>query len=227
MQHPFYDVIGYESAKLCLRQYVAGDFAAFKSCAFAAAAILPPGRVAKVAKIIGTLRVANDARIARLTADAAKLYPKLAGKSHLHHVTPKYLGGAANGERVKLDAAYHQLITNEFRRLAPYRQPRPSPARLKKIKNQVYSKYPFQDRSGRSMREAVEFRIPEESARRVLRPEDGTTLGGTVRKIELSSTDPRFSLIRDAESEYRQRGITYLHILECDTPLQCPWTRKR
>jgi RHS repeat-associated protein len=61
----------------------------------------------------------------RLTEDAAKLYPKLAGKTHLHHIMPKYLGGAANGPRVELDAAYHQLITNEFRRLAPYGQARP------------------------------------------------------------------------------------------------------
>ncbi len=56
------------------------------------------------------------------------------------------------------------------------------------------------------MREAVEFRIPEESARRVLRSEDGTTLGGTVRKIKLSPSDPRLSLIRDAEADCRSRG---------------------
>lgn len=91
----------------------------------------------------GTEFVGDTTRIAELTADAAKLYPKLAGKHHLHHVTPKYLGGAADGRLVKVDAAYHQLITNEFRRLAPYEQPRPSPARLQEIMKQVYSKYPL------------------------------------------------------------------------------------
>ena len=83
------------------------------------------------------------ARISKLTDEAAKLYPKLAGKTHLHHIMPKYLGGAADGARVKLDAAYHQLITNEFRRLAPYGGARPSPARVEQIMKQVYSKFPL------------------------------------------------------------------------------------
>ena len=45
---------------------------------------------------------------------AQQAYPKLAGKTQLHHITPKYLGGPANGPLIKLDAAYHQQITNEF-----------------------------------------------------------------------------------------------------------------
>jgi hypothetical protein len=56
------------------------------------------------------------------------------------------------------------------------------------------------------MREVIEFRIPEEAARRVLSPQDGTLLGGSVRRVELSSTDDRVALIRDAEAEYRARG---------------------
>lgn len=64
---------------------------------------------------------AKAARIAEATAEAAAKYPKLAGKTDAHHVRPQYLGGAKNGPRVAIDAAYHQLITNEFRRLAPYR----------------------------------------------------------------------------------------------------------
>lgn len=59
------------------------------------------------------------------------------------------------------------------------------------------------------MRETIEFRIPEEAARRVLAPDDGTVIGKTVRKIELSPTDSRFSLIRDAEVEYRRRGEAF------------------
>ena len=82
-------------------------------------------------------------KIQSLTAQAAARYPKLAGKAHDHHIVPKYLGGAPQGPTVRIDAAYHQLITNEFRRLAPYGQPRPSPERLGEIVGQVYSKYPL------------------------------------------------------------------------------------
>ncbi len=75
---------------------------------------------------------------------AAKLaYPLLAGKIQQHHITPKYLGGAANGPTVALDAAYHQLITNEFRRLHPYGSATPTATRLKEIMDLVYSKYPL------------------------------------------------------------------------------------
>ena len=59
------------------------------------------------------------------------------------------------------------------------------------------------------MRETIEFRIPEEAARSVLAPDDGTVLGTTVRKIELSPTDSRYSRIRDAEAEYRTRGESF------------------
>jgi hypothetical protein len=41
-------------------------------------------------------------------------YPDKAGITQLHHIIPIYLGGARNGARIELDAAYHQLITNEF-----------------------------------------------------------------------------------------------------------------
>jgi len=51
---------------------------------------------------------------------AQQAYPKLAGKTQLHHITPKYLGGPANGPLIKLDAAYHQQITNEFRKYWGY-----------------------------------------------------------------------------------------------------------
>jgi hypothetical protein len=44
---------------------------------------------------------------------------------------------------VPLDAAYHQQITNEFRRLHPYGSEVPSPARVQEIMRQVYDKYPL------------------------------------------------------------------------------------
>src|SRR5262249_55036468 len=58
--------------------------------------------------------------------DIAKLkYPLKAVKDEWHHVVPKYLGGDADGVVVQLNAAYHQLITNAFRELAPYGQAAP------------------------------------------------------------------------------------------------------
>jgi RHS repeat-associated protein len=51
----------------------------------------------------------------RVLAEAQQQYPKLKGKTHNHHIIPKYLGGDDAGETVPIDAAYHQLITNAFR----------------------------------------------------------------------------------------------------------------
>jgi hypothetical protein len=74
---------------------------------------------------------------------AQKAYPKLAGKSQLHHITPKYLGGPANGPLIKLDAAYHQQITNAFRAEWGYGLGKPSAAQLQTIMNKVYSQFPL------------------------------------------------------------------------------------
>ena len=46
--------------------------------------------------------------------EARKLYPKKTIRSELHHVTPKYLGGATDGPVTRIDAAYHQLMANGF-----------------------------------------------------------------------------------------------------------------
>jgi RHS repeat-associated protein len=83
------------------------------------------------------------ARIDRLTAEAEDLYPKLAGKLNDHHIIPKYLGGAKNGATSRIPAAYHQLITNEFRRLAPYGQKLPTGDALIEVLKAVYSTYPL------------------------------------------------------------------------------------
>jgi RHS repeat-associated protein len=73
-----------------------------------------------------------------------KHYPKLAGKQHDHHIDPIYLGGAKNGPKVKIDASYHQNITNEFRKHWPYGSgKKPSPKKLEEIKKKVYGKYPY------------------------------------------------------------------------------------
>ena len=85
---------------------------------------------------------------AATSADAAKqaqeAYPNKAGNEEQHHITPRYLGGARNGPTVKLNAAYHQLITNAFRRIAPYGKGKPSPQRLGEIMQQVYREFPLQ-----------------------------------------------------------------------------------
>jgi hypothetical protein len=74
---------------------------------------------------------------------AQKEFRGKAGKIELHHIEPKYLGGDPKGPLVPLDAAYHQQITNEFRRLAPYGQTPPSPAEVQRIMQEVYKKYPL------------------------------------------------------------------------------------
>jgi hypothetical protein len=56
------------------------------------------------------------------------------------------------------------------------------------------------------MRETIEFRIPEESAQTVLGAEDGTTLGGSVRKIELAPTDERMARIGEADALAKTQG---------------------
>lgn len=79
-----------------------------------------------------------------LLNSAIQLYPKLAERWNWHHIRPKYLGGAIDGAKVHLNAAYHQLITNEFRTLWPYgRGIKPSPSELDDIVKRVYLKYPL------------------------------------------------------------------------------------
>jgi hypothetical protein len=68
---------------------------------------------------------------------------KLAGFFDLHHIIPKYLGGAADGAVKRIPRAYHQLITNEFRRLWGYGQGKPTAEKLAEIVRAVYSKYPL------------------------------------------------------------------------------------
>ena len=75
---------------------------------------------------------------------AQDAYPNKAGHSDLHHVTPKYLGGADDGQKVMLDAAYHQHITNAFRKAYPYGHSKPDPAMLEQLKQDVYPHYPIQ-----------------------------------------------------------------------------------
>jgi RHS repeat-associated protein len=85
--------------------------------------------------------VAEKAIIKRLTAEAEKLYPKLAGKIQGHHEIPRYLGGPKNGPVTNLNAAYHQLITNAFREIAPYGKK--FEGSLQKVLENIYSRFPL------------------------------------------------------------------------------------
>jgi hypothetical protein len=86
----------------------------------------------------------SQAEYDQLVSQAQQAYPKKAGILEDHHITPQYLGGAANGPTVQIDAAYHQQITNAFRQEYPYGTgTTPSPARLQQIMSKVYSQYPL------------------------------------------------------------------------------------
>jgi len=78
-----------------------------------------------------------------MIAAAEERYPKLVGISHWHHVIPRYIGGLNNWIQVHIPAAYHQLLTNEFRRLWPYGKGRPPAERAAEIVQEVLSKYPL------------------------------------------------------------------------------------
>ena len=84
----------------------------------------------------------ETANYENLVKQAQEAYPNKIG-TELHHLTPQYLGGAADDPTVEIPSAYHQQITNEFRRLYPYGQPKPSPQQLQEIMQQVYQKYPL------------------------------------------------------------------------------------
>ena len=78
--------------------------------------------------------------------EAQSLFPQKAGKIELHHIRPKYLGGAKNGKLVPLDAAYHQVITNAFRKELPYGLSWTKTMKYAKwleYARRVYSQYPL------------------------------------------------------------------------------------
>jgi len=77
----------------------------------------------------------------RLTEVQAR-YPDSQGYQY-HHAVPIYMGGNAKGPTYRLPTAYHQAITQEFRREWPYGQEPPRPLQLAEIMMRVYSKYPI------------------------------------------------------------------------------------
>lgn len=91
--------------------------------------------------VLGEAKTAS--LIEDLTRSAGAIYPKKALKDELHHVIPKYLGGSAKGLVVKINAAYHQLITNAFRERWAYGRRLPSRDELQAIITSVYSRLPL------------------------------------------------------------------------------------
>jgi hypothetical protein len=77
---------------------------------------------------------------------AQKEFPDKAGKIEQHHITPQYLGGDRKGPTVKIDAAYHQKITNEFRAEWGYGIGLPSAEKLRGIMDRVYRRFPLPDK---------------------------------------------------------------------------------
>jgi hypothetical protein len=56
------------------------------------------------------------------------------------------------------------------------------------------------------MRESLELRVNESHAHRVFRADEGVALSDRVRKVVISTTDHRLSLLRDTQAELRGTG---------------------
>ena len=86
----------------------------------------------------------SDPHYLELLKEAQARYPNKAGHIQLHHVDPKYMGGPSNGKLIPLDAAYHQMITNEFRSIHPYGTRKILDGSVRHgIMQKVYMKYPL------------------------------------------------------------------------------------
>lgn len=117
-----------------------GDYV---NAGLSAAAMIPFAGWAATSTKFANKIIQKSSKFDNLNKTAALLYPNKAGKIELHHITPQYLGGPKSGVLMPLDGAYHQQITNEFRKLVPYPASNLSPAEVNKVMTQVYTKYPL------------------------------------------------------------------------------------
>ncbi|WP_373522731.1 hypothetical protein, partial [Aquiflexum sp.] len=165
-----------------------------------------------------SLRFADDAAKGGLQYSddllkaAQQAYPKLAGKTQLHHITPKYLGGPANGPLIKLDAAYHQQITNAFWAEWGYGIGKPSAAQLDAIMNRVYSQFPLPKYLNRiHMKEVIEFRIGNEYVHLLLKLGEGKrNASNTI--IHITKDDPKFEQIRILDKQIREKNNDFFFL---------------
>jgi hypothetical protein len=101
------------------------------------------GAATNASPAAGAKGSAGKPNVDELIKAAQKEFPDKAGKIQEHHITPIYLRGDPKGPTVKIDAAYHQKITNEFRARHPYGQMPPNAARVQEIMKQVYERFPL------------------------------------------------------------------------------------
>jgi len=59
------------------------------------------------------------------------------------------------------------------------------------------------------MQETIEFRIPEAYAKEFLDATDGICLGGSVRKVEVPLSDPRFARIGNLDHAFHAKGRAF------------------
>ncbi|MDZ4683562.1 MAG: hypothetical protein SH850_00645 [Planctomycetaceae bacterium] len=174
----------------------------------------PIGRSAALKPISGVAR-ASSSRYQQLVKQAQLKYPHLAGKEW-HHITPRYLGGCgkwANGSIGQgVSSTDHQRIPP----VAPVwlcatqacKVARDHAAGLRQVSVALMS-HEFAECEVIHMLEAIEFRIPERSARNHLEPAIGTLLGDSVRKLVVDTSDPLFLRIGAIESEFRAADRTF------------------
>ena len=86
----------------------------------------------------------SDPHYLELLKEAQARYPKKAGHMQWHHVEPIYMGGVRNGKLIQIDAAYHQMLTNEFRSHHPFGTKKILDESVRRsIMQKVYMKYPL------------------------------------------------------------------------------------
>jgi len=91
-----------------------------------------------------TGRIQRDNPYYLLQKEKAQMqYPDKAGNYELHHIDPQYMGGDKYGKLVKIDAAYHQIVTNAFREQHPYGVGKIPFDKRQLIMRKIYMKYPL------------------------------------------------------------------------------------
>jgi hypothetical protein len=81
-------------------------------------------------------------------AEGQAKYPDKSGKIEKHHVKPEYIFGKNKEPIDKVNAAYHQLITNEFRKEVPYGTGPLSAKDATKTLKKVYDQLPLPPKKG-------------------------------------------------------------------------------
>ena len=85
----------------------------------------------------------TDPYYQKIVKDSRQRYPEKTGYYEDHHIDPQYMGGSPKGKVIELDGAYHQMITNEFRKLQPYGLDKLDETARNNYMRKVYLKYPL------------------------------------------------------------------------------------